>query len=354
MKIKYLVIGLIVLILGYLIYNRITADSETQKKDNGPKKPSVVSGIIAKNESFDNTLDIAGSIEANEQVEIRSEVSGIVQKILFTEGKQVNKGEVLFTVNDIELRAQLSKAQTAQKLASENARRAQLLLDKEAISREEFDIATADFQSAKAETQLIQAQIAKAQVRAPFTGTIGLRAISPGTYVTPTTIVAKLVNSNQVKITFSVPEKYANQVLQNTEISFEVSGVSGKHTAKIYAIEPEVSTDTRTLTVRALANNDKGKLLPGTFAKVTLPLAEIKDAIIIPTQAVIPVQNGKKVFIADHGKAKEVMIQTSTRTQSDILVLEGLKPGDTVITTGVMQLKNEAPISVKIDKIAGK
>ena len=272
-----------------------------------------------------------------------------MEKIYFTEGTNVSKGQVLLKVNDIELRAQLSQAQTRQSLASENERRAKLLLQKEAISQEEYDVARADYQSAKAQSQLIQAQIEKTSVRAPFSGKIGLRSISPGTYVTPTLLVAKLVNVNQLKITFSIPEKYASQVKKNAIITFKVTGAEQQtYSATIYAIEPEVEIATRTLKVRALADNKDGKLLPGTFANVQLPLDIIKDAVVIPTEAIIPVQDGKKVFVANKGMAKEIMVETATRTDASILVLSGLKAGDTVLTSGVMSLKDEAPIIVKV------
>ena len=221
-------------------------------------------------------------------------------------------------------------------------------MQKEAISQEEYDVARADYQSAKAQSQLILAQIEKTTVRAPFSGKIGLRSISPGTYVTPALLVAKLFNSGQLKITFSIPEKYASQVNKNRIISFKVTGSDASYSAKIYAIEPEVEIATRTLKVRALADNKNGKLLPGTFADVQLPLDIIKDAVVIPTEAIIPVQDGKKVFIANKGMAKEVMVATATRTDASILVLSGLKAGDTVLTSGVMSLKDEAPIVVKI------
>ncbi len=350
MKIKTLVYSLLLIGLVGLIGYRITKNNDTKgpKDKEKDKQPITVSGTIVHLQTFDNNLALSGSIEANEQVEIRSEVSGIVKNIYFQEGSNVSKGQVLFKVNDIELKAQLAQAKTKESLASENERRAKLLLQKEAISQEEYDVARADYQSAKAQSQLIQAQIEKTSVRAPFSGKIGLRSISPGTYVTPTLLVAKLVNSGQLKITFSIPEKYASQVKKNSIITFKVTGSNQSYSAKIYAIEPEVEIATRTLKVRALADNKDGKLLPGTFADVQLPLDIIKDAIVIPTEAIIPVQDGKKVFIANKGMAKEVMVETATRTDASILVLSGLKVGDTVLTSGVMSLKDEAPIVVKI------
>ncbi|MEY2922244.1 MAG: hypothetical protein RL108_866 [Bacteroidota bacterium] len=350
MKIKTLVYTLLVIGLVGLIGYRITKNSGAKgPKDKGKdEQPITVSGTVVKLQTFDNNLALSGSIEANEQVEIRSEVSGIVKTINFQEGSNIAKGQVLLKVDDIELKAQLAQAKTKQNLASENERRAKLLLQKEAISQEEYDVARADHQSAKAQSQLILAQIEKTTLRAPFSGKIGLRSISPGTYVTPALLIAKLVNIGQLKITFSIPEKYASQVKKNGTITFKVTGSDRTYTAKIYAIEPEVEIATRTLKVRALADNKDGKLLPGTFADVQLPLDIIKDAVVIPTEAIIPVQDGKKVFIANKGMAKEIMVETATRTDASILVLSGLKAGDTVLTSGVMSLKDEAPIVVKI------
>ena len=351
MKIKNLIYALLIIgIVGFIAY-RISSNkskNDESKKSGGKDIPTAVEGIVVKTATFDNNLALSGSVEANEQIEIRSEVSGIVEGIYFTEGSNVKKGQVLFKVNDIELKAQLRQAATKEGLASENQRRAKLLLQKEAISQEEFDIANAEFASMQAQTQLIRAQIGKTSVRAPFSGKIGLRSISPGTYLTPTILVAKLVNTGKLKITFSIPEKYASQVKSGSTIDFTVSESDKVYSAKIYAIEPEIAVATRTLQIRAIADNVDGKLFPGTFAEVKLPLTTIKDAIVVPSQAIVPVQNGKKVFISNKGKAKEVMVEATTRTDASILILSGLKAGDTLITSGVMSLKNDSPVKVKV------
>ena len=351
MKIKTISITLIALTIVGLIGYRISknsAESEKNDKKGDKKPPLTVTAIVVSSKDFSNAISLSGSIEANENVEIRSEVSGIVEKISFSEDTNVSKGQVLLKVNDIELRAQLSQAFTKQKLASENERRAKLLLQKEAISQEEYEIASAEFRSLKAQTQLIQAQIAKTTIRAPFSGKIGLRNISPGTYVTPTTLITKLVSSGQVKISFSIPEKYASEIENNASILFTIPNNPQKFTAKIYAIEPEIETATRTLKIRAIADNSNGKLLPGTFATIELSLKNIKDAIVIPTEAVVPIQDGKVVYIANNGKAKEVKIETLARTAKDVVVTSGIKSGDTLLTSGVMSLKDEADIKVKL------
>jgi len=353
MKVKHIVYAILILgffgFIGYRITSNSAKNNDSKDKDK-KDKPITVTGIVVHTQTFDNNLSLSGSIEANEQVEIHSEVSGIVEGIFFNEGSIVKKGQVLFKVNDIELKAQLQQAVTKEGLAAENARRAKLLLEKEAISQEEFDISRADYKSAQAQTQLIRAQISKTAVKAPFSGKIGLRSISPGTYITPAVLVAKLVNTGKLKITFSIPEKYASQVKSGSTIDFNVSGSTKTYTAKIYAIEPEVEVATRTLQVRSIADNVDGNLFPGTFADVKLPLAIIKDAIVVPSEAIVPVQEGKKVFISDMGKAKEVMVEATTRTDASILILSGLKAGDTLITSGVMSLKNEAPVKVKVKK----
>lgn len=350
MKFKSIIYLLLIAGLAAFIFYRITENStdESESKGGKGKMPGKVDGIVLAPREFADNLNLSGSIEPNEQVEIRSEVSGVVESINFNEGAQVARGQLLLKVNDAELRAQLAKAKTAQGLAAENERRAKLLLQKEAISQEEYDMSLAALRQAQSESQLITAQIAKTSVRAPFSGRIGLRSISKGTFVTPQTPIATLVNSSQVKLTFSIPEKYAGQMKNGSSLSFSVAGDPKKYTAKIYAIEPQLEVATRTLRLRAMAENPEGSLIPGTFANVMLPLEKIKDAIMVPSQALIPIQNGKKVFVARNGVAKEVIIETGSRTDKEILVVSGLKAGDTLLTTGVMSLKNNAPVIVNI------
>jgi membrane fusion protein, multidrug efflux system len=357
MKTKYIVYVLLFIALGSLVAYRISKNKSTDKgaggMGGGPGKggampPITVNGVVVKTESFSNSLSLSGSVEANEQVQIHSEIPGLVTGIYFTEGSNVSKGQLLLKINDRELQAQLSQALTKQKLASESEYRAGMLLKKEAISKEEYDVALSDLRSLQSQTQLIRAQLSKTQINAPFSGKIGLRSISAGEYLTPITTIANLVNINPVKITFSIPEKYSGQVKLNTQLSFTVSGSDKKHTATIFAIEPAIDMSTRTLQLKAKAPNPDGDLLPGSFAKIELPLSTVNDAILIPTEAIIPVLKGKKVFLSSHGKAKEVMVETGTRTEKSVLITSGLSAGDTVLTTGMMSLKAEVPVKVKV------
>lgn len=359
MKIKYIIYAILILGFGALVAYRIKQNKgETAGgpgagpggAGKGAMPAMRVSGVVVEPQNFANSLSVSGSIEANEQVQIRTQISGLVRSISFEEGGQVSKGQVLLKIDDAELKAQLAQAQTRQSLAAENERRAELLLKKEAISREEYDIAQSELKSTQAQTQLIRAQLDKTTIRAPFSGRIGLRSISEGTYISPETIVANLVSTNPVKITFSVPEKYASQMKVNTKLNFTVAGSNQKHTATVYAIEPGIESSSRTQQLRARAANPDDVLRPGSFANIELPLTVVENALLVPTEAVVPVQNGKKVFVTENGKAKEVMIETSTRTEKDVLVTSGLQAGDTVLTTGIMTLRPGAPVKVAVGK----
>ena len=356
MKTKHIFYFTLALLLAAAIVYRLSQNKNSKTAagpagggaGKGTMPATKVDGIVVASESFANSLSVSGSIEANEQVQIRSEISGLVTGIYFNEGSNVSKDQLLLKINDRELQAQLSQALTKQKLAAETEYRAGELLKKEAISKEEYDVALADLRSLQSQTQLNRAQLAKTQIRAPFSGKIGLRTVSSGEYLTPNTAVANLVSINPVKITFSVPEKYAGQIKLNTEISFTVAGSNKKYTAKVYALEPSIDMTTRTLQLKAKAANPAGELLPGSFAKIDLPLSNVNNAILIPTEAVIPVLKGKKVFVSAQGKAKEVMVETGTRTDKSVLITSGLNVGDTVLTTGMMSLKAETPVKIKI------
>lgn len=357
MKKRHIVAGLLIIVIVSAIIYRVTKKEEGgaggpgggggKGGPGGMDRPMNVSGVVISPVSFSNSLTVTGSIDANEEVRIISEVSGLIKGIYFAEGTNVRRGQTLVKIDDSELRAQLAQALTKQNLAAENERRAKLLLQKEAISREEYDIASADYRTTRAQSQLNRAQIAKTVIRAPFSGRIGLRAVSSGEYVTPTMPITNLVSINPVKLTFSVPEKYSSQVRVGTTINFTVAGSTQVYNAKVYAIEPRIEAASRTLQLRARADNASGLLIPGSFASISMPLATINNAILVPSQAIVPVQEGKKVFVTSGGKAKEVMIETSTRTEKDVLVTSGLKAGDTVLTTGVMALKEGSKVKVK-------
>jgi len=360
MKKRYIIYIVLALGLAYLVYYRINANKKIegkgaagQSKDGKGGKnnpPMSVDGIIVKPTNFNNDLDITGAIEANESVVLKSEVSGLVTGIYFKEGSFVTKGSVLVKVNDRDIQAQLQEAITKQKLSATNENRAKQLLAKGAISQEEYDTSLADLKSFQAQAQLIRAQLAKTSIIAPFSGKIGLRNISNGVYLTPSMPIANLVSTNPIKITFSIPEKYAGQIKAGSEISFTTDASSKMNKGKVYAIEPGINATTRTLQIRAMAPNADNLLLPGSFAKIKLALNTLENAILIPTEAVIPVLKGKIVYISKDGKAEERKVDAGTRTDQKIVITSGLSAGDTVLTTGAMSLKKGTKVKVHLVK----
>jgi membrane fusion protein (multidrug efflux system) len=314
----------------------------------GPQRAAAlpVEALVVKPGHLDNKLTVTGSILANESLELKSEISGKITRIAFEEGSRVKKGDVLVRINDEEVRAQLMKEKYNQKLNQDNEFRQRKLLEKDAISQEEYDNALNRLNTTKADVQVLEAQLAKTQLEAPFDGVIGLRYISEGAYISPNTIIATLYNNSPAKIDFAIPSRYSSQVAAGKEIYFKVEGDTNRYNGKVYAIEPRIDTETRTLRLRALADNSKGALLPGQFVELELILGSSDTALLIPTEAVVPEQSGKKVFVLENGKVKEVVIETGIRTNTNLEVLSGLQPNDTVLTTGILQLRAGMPVQI--------
>ncbi|WP_257670533.1 efflux RND transporter periplasmic adaptor subunit [Parapedobacter tibetensis] len=350
MKKKYLYITIAIVAVAFVSYRLTRSDNaKVAPPEARPGGGAMeVNAIVVKPRQFANVITLSGSIEPNEKVQIRSEVSGIVRALSFREGAAVQKGQVLFRIDDSELQAQLIQAQSSEKLAEDNENRARLLLEKEAISQQEYDVAHADYESTKAQTVLIRAQIAKTSVRAPFSGKIGLRSISEGEYLTPTTVVANLLSINPVKILFSVPEKYGSHIHVGQGLNFSVSGSDTKYHAEIYAVEPGVDATTRTISIRAVAENPGEQLFPGSFARIELSLDSKEDAVLVPTEAVIPIQNGKQVYLLKDGMARATDVEAENRTRTDVLIINGVNIGDTVLISGIMSLKDGMPVRVQV------
>ncbi len=305
--------------------------------------------LIIKSGSLDNKLIVTGSVLANESLELKSEVSGKITALYFKEGKRVQKGEVLLQINDEEIRAQLEKEKFNQKLNQDIENRQRKLLEKDAISQEEYDNALNRLNTNTADLKLLEAQLDKTQIIAPFEGVIGLRYISDGAYITPNTVIATLYNISPAKIEFAVPGRYSTQVKPGQKILFTIESDDRNFVGEVYAIEPRIDPTTRTLKIRAIAENSRGLLLPGQFVKVGLILSSVKNAILVPTEAVIPDLNNHKVFVIEGGKAKEVKVETGMRSDKDLEILSGLKPGDSLITTGILQLR--AGMGVQVTKV---
>ena len=336
------------LILSVAFLSACSGDKKQMKPDaaKGMNAPQIANYIVLKDTSLKEVIQITGTIQAEESVDLRAEMSGKITKVLFKEGSTVKQGDVLVKINDEELKAQYNRANARLKLAQEQEYRQKVLLNKEAISQQEYDIVNTELQSMKAEAELLKAQLAKTEIKAPFTGHLGLRMISVGDYISPTSTITKIVKDDQVKITFSIPEKYASHMRPNAEIMFSTDGNAKKYKASVYALEPSIDENTRTLSIRAIAKND-GSLISGSFCKVELEMSEIQNAILVPNESLIPILKGKKVFIAKNGKASEVIVKTGLRTDRFVQITEGLKAGDTLVTSGIMSIKEGSSLKLK-------
>ena len=307
-----------------------------------------VSGMLIKPTSVTEFISVNGSTQPDEEVTIASEVPGKVMKILFREGSRVSRGAPLVQLDDTELQAQRKRLVVQENLNLKIAERLEALYEREGVSLQEYEVAKAEVEKVKAEVALIDAQLEKRLISAPFSGVLGLRMVSEGSYLSPGTAIVKLVNINPIEIEFAVPEKYSQAVGPGTEVTFRLDGRDKDYTAKVIAVEPVIDAQTRTFLLKASAPNPDGRILPGAFANVTVNLKEYGSSIMVPTEAVIPELGGKKVFVARAGTAQPVEVETGIRQEATIQVLSGLSEGDTLITSGILQLRAGSPVSISL------
>ncbi len=307
-----------------------------------------VTGRIAKPSYLTNGIRSAGSLLANEEVDIVSKVSGKVTAVYFREGSKVKKGDLLVKIYDDDLQAQLRRSEIQEKMLSEKLERQRVLLSKDAVSREAFDQLQTDYNVILADINLLKVRIAETEVRAPFDGIIGFRYVSEGTYVTPQVKIAHLVDQSYLKLDFAVSEKYVSEDLMGKKISFETEGYPDEFFATVYAVDYRIDETTRTIGLRARFDNRAGRLVPGMFASLTLITDEKTNALQVPTESIVPEMNEKKLWVVRNGRADLIPVVTGARTASMIEVLSGLSAGDTVLTTGLMQLRPNMAVRVNI------
>lgn len=316
-------------------------------KDMKGGGPAVAVNVFVVNtESLDNVITSSGTIFPNEEIELRAEASGRILALNIKEGSRVAAGQVIAKIKDTDLQAQLKKLNFEIELAKQTEARQKKLLDINAISKEEYEITANKINTLNADKELIEANLEKTVLKAPFAGKIGLKNVSQGAYVTPTTSLATLVQTNPVKVDFSIPEKYSTLIRVGRNVKFEVEGQPEAYYANVVAIDPKIDPNLRTLKLRALAKNPADRLVPGMFVRVSVDL-DIAQAIMIPTEAVVPVLKGKKVYVVRNGKADEVMIETGVRNDKKIQVTSGLKLGDSLIVSAIMSIKKDAAVKVK-------
>lgn len=318
----------------------------TDKGSASANPPMKVDAYLVQPESFGETIEVPGNILANEATEIHPEVSGRIVYLNLAEGRLVSKGTLLVKLYDGDLVAQLKKLEVQLALAEKTEERQSQLLKIQGISQADYDISLLQVNNLKADIGIIQTSIAKTEVRAPFSGKLGLRNISMGAYVSPASVIAVINQTDQLKLDFTIPEKYTGQLKTGEIVTFTYEGSTGSLNAKVVATESTITENTRSLTARALVTSKDPKLIPGSFAKVTLSFAPDPNAILIPSQAIVPQARGKKAVLVQNGKAVFTDIETGVRDSSRVQILSGVKAGDTVVVTGLLSIRPDAPVQV--------
>ena len=336
-------------IVGMILYPKFKTEEKGPDMSSGQGRsvlPVEVKVISPKR--VENIIKITGAVIPNESVSIRSEVSGKIENIYFREGQRIKSGDLLLTINDEEIVAQLERLRYTQQLNEEIEFRQRQLLEKEAISREEYDIALTTLKTTLSDIKEREARISKHRLRAPFDGIVGLRQVSEGSYLSPSDLVANIYNINPVKIEFAVPGKYSTLVNVGDSISFQVESSNKMFSGVIYAIEPRIDPRTRTLQIRAICPNDEGVLMPGQFANIDYILDVIPEALMVPSEAIIPEMNSHKLYTYKDNLVNQVNVEIGLRTEDEVQVVRGLLSGDTVITTGILQVRQGMPVNISV------
>jgi membrane fusion protein, multidrug efflux system len=316
---------------------------ESEKKTD---PPAIVDVIIAQNQSISSTVEVNGSIIANEFVELHPEVSGRVTYLNIPEGTSIAKGTILARINDADLQAQINKTKVQLDLAQKTEQRLAKLIAINGINQADYDNALNQVNSLKADLAYSEVLVEKTVLKAPFSGVIGLRQISQGAYISPATIIATIQQVDKLKVDFTVPEEYSSFIRRGSVVDVAVDG-EGKTRCKavVIAREPQINQTTRNLLIRATLSNCRAN--PGTFTKVYFNTGGAKSNILIPTNAIIPDDKNKKVVVIKGGMATYAVVETGVRQEGVVEITKGLAVGDSVVVDGVLFARPDKPVRVR-------
>lgn len=338
-------------LIAVLVYYKWNQTAKVTTSKNTMQKPAsgplLVKVLTVDQEEIEQELVLTGTLVAVDEVILAPEVSGKISKLFIQQGKLVNKGQLLLKINDSELTARLKRLETEEQLAEAQERRKQSLLKINSISRDEYEEALNRLQLIRADKNILQTQIEKTEVRAPFTGFLGLKTISEGSYIQQGSPFAQLVDMDPMFIDFTLPEKYSRNLKNGQEIPFYIDGIDKAFKGSVIAWDVKMDPNDRSLKVRAQCHNSEHLLKPGAYARINFPLLHDKKGIMIPSEALIPILKGYKVFLVKNGVAKEQIVETGFRDAQKVLIKEGLNKGDTLILTGMLRLKDGSPLKIE-------
>ncbi len=316
-------------------------------KNKGPRILNA-EGIIVMPQIFQTDYAATGTLLPNEEVSVMPEVQGRITKISFKEGSIVKQGQVLVNLYNEDIKAQLQKLRAQRDLQIKIRDRQAELLNIGGISRQDYETTVTTIAGIDADIEYAGTQLRKTTIVAPFTGRAGIRNVSMGAVVTPATVITTLQQLHLLKMDFNVPEQYRSELSTGKDVQFTVSGSQDTFLAKISAVEPMANASTRTVRVRAIVENGQNVLAPGAFTHIIVPFDENADALLVPSQSVIPTNREKVVAVIRGGKAQMIPVRTGARTSDKVEIISGLSKGDTILTTGIMQVKPGMDVQVTV------
>ena len=334
------------IILSIVLASLSACKEKKEKSEAKPDRPTVVDVLIASPKSVTNIIEANGSVIANETTDLQPEVSGRLTYLNVPEGKYVTQGTVLARINSADLEAQVQRTKVQLEIATKTEERLRKLLEVNGINQSDYDVALNNVNTLKADIEYTQTLIDKTVVKAPFSGTLGFRRVSPGAYVSPATVLATLQQLGKMKIDFTLPDEFGYLVKIGSVVRVRLDGKdTTMKRASVIAIEPQVNRQTRNLSVRAMLDNASAN--PGAFAKVFVGSSTDKSAIMVPTGAVIPDDRNNQVIVVKGGKATFVNVQTGVRNDNNIEITKGITPGDSIVVTGVLFAKPDKAVKVR-------
>ncbi|WP_321334282.1 efflux RND transporter periplasmic adaptor subunit [uncultured Bacteroides sp.] len=343
-KINLLIAALLILLAAFFLYKGFTK-SDNRGRDAKEKSQRKMDAYIVTPSSLVSKITVTGSLLAFDEVDLKNEVAGRIVEVNLPEGKFVKKGTLLVKLFDDDLQATMEKLESQLAIQKRIYERQSELIRVNGISQNDYEQTLLQVNTIKADIAEEKALIRKMEVRAPFDGVIGLRNISVGAVVSPSTLLATIRTSGKLKLDFYVPEKYGAIITPGKNVKFAIYGEGKLYDATVIATERGIDNTTRNLKIRALITTLSEELIPGAFANVQLDLGKNNHALMIPTQAIIPQEGDKSVIVARNGKAHFVTIKTGIREASKIEVTAGLEPGDTIITSGILFLKENSELA---------
>lgn len=315
----------------------------------GGPPPMPVEVAVAQQDTVIDAIAATGQVEAVQQIELRPDVEGRITEILVREGSEVAEGAALFRIDDAELRAQVARAEADRDLAQQSLARTRELLAQRASSQADLERAEATARSAEASLELLKVRLQRSTVRAPFAGVVGQRFVSLGDYVTTSSRLVSMHTINPQRASFQVPERYAELLKRGQTVQFQVAALAGRtFEGRVDFVDPMVQLPGRTITVKALVPNGRRELQPGMFIEARLATAVRPTAVVIPEDALLPLQGVTYVWVVTDNKASRREVTPGVRTPGYIEVRQGVDAGEQVVVGGIERLQEGAPVAATV------